>query len=95
MRFQNETGVKWFCAFRSLIASCHLHALNPQIYLEQVMRLLPHWPRARTLDLSPRYWRQTVATLTESQREIITPSWGSAATPDAAVLQRPLVTLAR
>ncbi len=40
-------------------------------------------------------WKVEVTAPTEYQREIITPSWGNAATPDAPVLQRPLVTLAR
>lgn len=40
--FANETGLNWYVVFRSLIASCHMHQLNPQEYLEQVLRLAPH-----------------------------------------------------
>ena len=28
-------------------------------YLDEVMRLLPDWPKARYLELSPKYWRVT------------------------------------
>lgn len=93
VRFQNEVGVQWFCTFRSLIASCHLHALNPEIYVEQLLRLLPHWPHRRVLELSPRYWGQTLRQMTDAQRQILTPSWGNATTPDAAVRRPPVIAL--
>lgn len=43
--FENETGLRWYTTFRSLIASCEIEQLNPHEYLEPVLRLLPHWPR--------------------------------------------------
>ena len=52
--FANETGIAWYTTFRSLIASCLLHRLDPQLYLEQLLRLLPHWPNPRVLELSPK-----------------------------------------
>ena len=52
--FANVTGMDWYVVFRSLIASCHLHGLNPQTYLEQVLRLAPHWPQTRVLERGPR-----------------------------------------
>lgn len=73
--FANETGLDWYVTFRSLIASCHLHEINPQEYLEQVLRLAPYWPPARRLDLSPMRWRQTLATLDADERAIVTPPW--------------------
>lgn len=88
--FANEAGVRWYCTFRSLIASCRLHGLNAQIYLEQLIRLIPHWPTTKVLALSPKYWRETMGTLTPEQRDIITPSWGNAATVDAAFNRPPL-----
>jgi transposase len=75
MYFAKETGLNWYVTFRSLIASCHLHGLNPQEYLEQVLRLAPHWPQTRVLELSPLRWRQTRADLTAEQRAIVTPPW--------------------
>ncbi len=73
--FENETGLKWYATFRSLIASCALHRLNPQLYLEQLLRLAPHWPLTKQLEISPKYWQRTVAGLDESARAIICPPW--------------------
>jgi transposase len=73
--FANETGLKWYATFRSLIASCALHGLNTQSYLEQLLRLAPHWPLSRQLELSPKYWARTVAGLDDSARAIIAPPW--------------------
>jgi hypothetical protein len=39
----------------SLIASCKLHRLDPQLYLEQIIRMMPYWPRDRYLELAPKY----------------------------------------
>jgi hypothetical protein len=57
--FLNRTGLDWYTTFRSLIASCHLHSINPQLYLEEILRLAPHWPALQMLQLSPKYWQQT------------------------------------
>jgi transposase len=73
--FANETGLAWYTTFRSLIASCSLHSLNPQDYLEQVLRLAPHWPVTRMLDLSPKYWTRTLAQLSVDQRQILVRPW--------------------
>jgi transposase len=75
MFFANETGLKWYTTFRSLIASCALHGIPAHEYLEQVLRLAPHWKSGRMLELSPRYWRATVAALEERQRQILVPPW--------------------
>jgi transposase len=75
MHFENETGLKWYCTFRSLIASCEMHGLNAEQYLEQLLRLAPHWPTHRLIELSPKHWRNTIANLDERGRRIITPPW--------------------
>ncbi len=43
----------------TLIASCKLHDLDPEVYLRDLFRVLVHWPRDRYLELTPRYWAQT------------------------------------
>jgi transposase len=43
----------------SLVASCQLHGLDPEIYLAQIIRLVPLWPRDRYLELAPKYWAAT------------------------------------
>jgi len=75
--FANETGVRWYTNFRSLIASCRLHKLNPEIYLEEILRLAPHWPVPRVLELAPKYWPATREKLDARQRSIISRPWES------------------
>ena len=79
--FINRTGLNWYTTFRSLIASCHLHGINPQTYLEEVLRLAPHWPATQMLQLSPKYWPQTRAALSAEQSAIIQSPWGATVTP--------------
>jgi transposase len=73
--FANEAGIAWYTTFRSLIASCILHRLNPEIYLEQLLRIVPHWPKNRVLELAPKYWAATVAKLEAKWRAILARPW--------------------
>lgn len=75
MYFANEAGLSWYATFRSLIASCRLHGINAHQYLEQVLRLAPHWRTSRLLELSPKYWTRTLETLDGEQRQILVPPW--------------------
>jgi transposase len=43
----------------SLIASCKLHRLDPELYLAEIVRVMPYWPRERYLELAPKYWHAT------------------------------------
>lgn len=51
----------------SLIASARLHGLDPEEYLRDVFRVLPHWPKDRYLELAAKYWPATRARLDERQ----------------------------
>lgn len=73
--FENESGLRWYAVFRSLIASCALHGLEAKTYLDEVLRLAPHWPTTRMLELSPKYWAATRAGLSPKQLETIVPPW--------------------
>jgi hypothetical protein len=53
----------------SLIASCKLHSLDPELYLAEVIRVMPYWPRNRFLELAPAYWAQTRARLDPKELE--------------------------
>jgi hypothetical protein len=75
MFFANETGLRWYTTFRSLIASCRLHDINPEQYIEEVLRIAPHWPVSRVLELSPKYWNATREKLDEPKRQILIPPW--------------------
>lgn len=56
----------------TLIASARLHRLDPEAYLRDLFRVLPHWPRERFLELCPRDWSATRARLdtAELDREL-------------------------
>lgn len=43
----------------SLIASCQLHDVDAEAYLAAMIRVLPHWPRDRYIELAPKYWLRT------------------------------------
>jgi transposase len=53
----------------TLIASARLHSLDPEAYLRNLLRVVPHWPRDRYLELAPRYWLATRARLDAAQVE--------------------------
>jgi hypothetical protein len=53
----------------TLIASARLHRLDPEAYLRDLLRIVPHWPRDRYLELAPRYWLATRARLDAAQVE--------------------------
>jgi transposase len=54
----------------SLIASCRLHGLDPELYLRDLIRVLAHWPRNRYLELAPKYWAATRARLDERELKL-------------------------
>ncbi len=47
----------------TLIATARLHGLDPELYLRDLIRVLPYWPRDRFLELCPRDWLATRARL--------------------------------
>ncbi len=54
----------------SLIASCKLHRLDPELYLTEIIRILPYWPRDRYLELAPKYWAATRARLSPDELKL-------------------------
>jgi len=65
----------------SLVASCKLHRLDPERYLRDMIRVMPHWPRDRYLELAPKYWAQTRARLVADE---VDAELGPLSVPDAA-----------
>lgn len=63
MFYGSDTHAEAAAAIFSIIASCRLHRLDPFAYLDEVLRILPHWPRHRYLDLAPKNWTATRARL--------------------------------
>ena len=47
----------------SLILSARIHKLDPELYLRDIFRLLPIWPKNRLIELAPHCWRATRAQL--------------------------------
>jgi hypothetical protein len=64
----NDHGVAAGNLF-SLIASARLHGLDPEAYLRDVIRVLPHWPKDRNIELAPKYWAATRLRLDATQPE--------------------------
>jgi hypothetical protein len=83
--FANETGIRWYTTFRSLIASCALHRLNPETYLEQLLRVVPHWPKSRALELAPKYWLETVNELEGRWPKMLERPWEPGVIVSAAI----------
>ncbi len=54
-------------AIFSLIATCRLHRIDPQQYLDELMRVLPFWPKDRHLELAPQHWAATRARLNQAE----------------------------
>ena len=54
-------------AIFTLIATCRLHRIEPQQYLDELMRVLPYWPRDRYLELAPQNWVATRARLVQAE----------------------------
>lgn len=53
----------------SLIASCKLHSIDPEVYFAELIHVMPYWPRDRYLELAPAYWAQTRARLDPAELE--------------------------
>lgn len=57
-------------AIFTVIASCRLHRIDPEQYIDEVLRLLPYWPKERYLELAPKYWARTRARLDPLELEV-------------------------
>jgi transposase len=55
----SEDGAAVNTTFATLIASCHMHDVEPETYLRDVLCLLPSWPKSRVLELAPCNWQET------------------------------------
>jgi transposase len=63
MFYGSDTHAESAAAIFTIIASCRLHSLDPQAYFDEVLRVLPYWPKERYLELAPKYWLGTRAKL--------------------------------
>ena len=63
MFYGSDTHAESAAAVFSIIASCRLHSVDPHQYLDEVLRVLPYWPKERYLELAPKHWKATRAQL--------------------------------
>ena len=57
----DEGGANWAC-MASLIETCKLNQVNPEIYLTDLLtRLVNGWPQSRIDELMPWHWRPALA----------------------------------
>jgi hypothetical protein len=54
---RSEGGAKAAATLYTLIGSCMLQGIDPQIYLTDIFRRLPDHPSNRVNELIPREWR--------------------------------------
>jgi hypothetical protein len=59
----SDETAPWTRTFSSLVGSCSLNGLDPEAYMRDLLRVLPHWPARRLLELCPRDWPATRARL--------------------------------
>jgi transposase len=69
MFYGSDSHAESAAAIFSLVASCRLHGIDPQQYLDEVMRVLPYWPKHRYLELAPKYWQATRGNLNPVELE--------------------------
>jgi transposase len=63
MFYGSDTHAESAAAIFSIVASCRLHSLDPELYIDEVLRVLPYWPQERYLELAPKSWKATRAKL--------------------------------
>jgi hypothetical protein len=71
MFYGSDVHAQAAAAIFSLVASCRLHSLDPEEYLEEVMRVLPYWPDSRYLELAPNHWAATRAKLLPAELDAL------------------------
>jgi hypothetical protein len=67
MFYGSDVHAEAAAALFSLIASCRLHRLDAERYLDEVARVVPYWPKDRMLELSPKHWVETRAKLSAAE----------------------------
>ena len=56
-------------AIMTTIASVRVNKVDPHSYLRDMLRVLPHWPKERLLELAPTRWATTRGKLNQAQLE--------------------------
>lgn len=67
--YGTDTHAEAAAAIFSIIATCRLHGIDPFAYFDEILRVLPSWPRDRYLELAPQRWLATRARLDPAELE--------------------------
>lgn len=67
--YGTDTHAEAAAAIFSIIATCRLHDIDPFVYFDEVLRVLPYWPQDRYLELAPQHWLATRALLDAGELE--------------------------
>ena len=67
--YGTDTHAEAAAAIFSIIATCRLHGMDPFVYFDEILRVLPYWPSDRYLELAPQHWLATRARLDPSELE--------------------------
>ncbi len=67
--YGTDTHAEAAAAIFSIIATCRLHRIDPFAYFDEVLRVLPSWPRDHYLELAPQHWLATRARLDPAELE--------------------------
>ena len=67
MFYGTDTHAEAAAAIFSIIASCRLHGIDPFVYFDEVLRVLPYWPHDRYLELAPQHWLASRAQIDPSE----------------------------
>ena len=67
--YGTDTHAEAAAAIFSVIATCRLHGIDPFVYFDEVLRVLPYWPQDRYLELAPKHWLATRAQLDPAELE--------------------------
>ncbi len=54
-------------ALFTLIATCRIYRIEPTQYLDELIRVVPYWPRERLLELAPQHWLSTRTKLDDAE----------------------------
>lgn len=67
MFYGSDGHAEGAAAIFGIIATCRLHRIDPQQYLDELMRVLPYWPPDRYLEIAPQHWPATRARLAAAE----------------------------
>ena len=67
--YGTDTHAEAAAAIFSIIATCRLHGIDPFVYFDEVLRVLPFWPYDRYIELAPSRWLATRAQLEPNELE--------------------------